>query len=229
MLDNICTLKRDKLVINYKEYEETNILKDFIDKIVYNFQYIKDYFNVEYDSLELTLYSKTDFDEFVANTTSQYGAKENIPSWLVGFSINQGVHIVIPTADRLEYMTKVAIHELVHLLSSKIEHKEKRVKLLDEGIACFLSHQMSEKRFETIIQDYNPDNLHKIKDFCIYNGNEFGKLNGYAYSYVIMEFLNLQFGKEKILYWLKYPEEFLKNVPVIENDFREYLINKINK
>ena len=126
-------------------------------------------------------------------------------------------------------MTKVAIHELVHLLSYKIEHKEKRVKLLDEGIACFLSNQMSDKRFETIIQDYNQDNLHKIEDFCIYNGNEFGKLNGYAYSYVIMEFLNLQFGKEKILYWLQYPEEFLKIVPTIENDFREYLINKINK
>lgn len=229
MSNNICTLKRDKLVINYKEYGNTDILKEFIDRIVYHFEDIKNYFNVEYDSLELTLYSKTDFDEFVANTTSQYGAKGNIPSWLVGFSINQGVHIVIPTADRLEYMTKVAIHELVHLLSYKIEHKEKRVKLLDEGIACFLSHQMSEKRFETIIQDYKQDNLHKIEDFCIYNGNEFGKLNGYAYSYVIMEFLNLQFGKEKILYWLQYPEEFLKIVPTIENDFREYLINKINK
>lgn len=229
MLDNICTLKRDKLIINYKEYENTDILKEFIDRIVYRFEDIKDYFNVEYDSLELTLYSKIDFDEFVANTTSQYGSKENIPSWLVGFSINQGVHIVIPTADRLEYMTKVAIHELVHLLSYKIEHKEKRVKLLDEGIACFLANQMSEKRFETIIQDYTQDNLHKIEDFCIYNGNEFGKLNGYAYSYVIMEFLNLQFGKEKILYWLQYPEEFLKVVPTIETDFRKYLIDKINK
>ena len=88
---------------------------------------------------------------------------------------------------------------------------------------------MIEKRFETIIQDYNQDNLHKIKDFCIYNGNEFGKLNGYAYSYVIIEFLNLKFGKGKILYWLKYPEEFLKIVPTIETDFREYLINKFNK
>ena len=44
-----------------------------------------------------------------------------------------------------------------------------------------------------------------------------------------MEFLNLQFGKEKILYWLQYPKEFLKVVPTIETDFREYLINKINK
>lgn len=229
MSNNIRTLKREKLVVNYKECESTDILKEFIDKIVYYFEDIKNYFNVDYDSLELTLYSKTDFDEFVANTTSQYGAKENIPSWLVGFSINQGVYIVIPTKDRLEYMTKVAIHELVHLLSYKIEHKEKRVKLLDEGIACFLSQQMSDKRFETIIQDYNQNSLHKIADFCIYNGNEFGKLNGYAYSYVIMEFLNIKFGKGKILYWLKYPEEFLKIVPTIENDFREYLITKIKK
>lgn len=229
MLDNIRTLRKGKLIVNYKNYEDSNILREFIDKIAYKFEDIKDYFSVEYDSLELTLYSKTDFDEFVANTTSQYGTKDNIPNWLVGFSINKGIHIVIPTADRLEYMAKVAIHELVHLLSYKIEHKEKRVKLLDEGIACFLANQMSEKRFKTIIQDYNQNNLHKIEDFCIYNGNEFGKLNGYAYSYVIMEFLNLKFGKEKILYWLKYPEEFIKVVPTIETNFRGYLINKITK
>lgn len=229
MSNNIWTLKKDKLIIYYKETDNTDILKSFIEKIISRFEDIKDYFNVEYDLLELTLHSKPDFDEFVASTTSQYGSKENIPNWLVGFSINQGVHIVIPREDKLEYMTKVAIHELTHLLSYKIEHKEKRVKLLDEGIATFLANQMSDKRFETIVDDYNSGNLHKIEDFCIYNGNEFGKLNGYAYSYVIMEFLNKKYGKEKILYWLKYPEDFLRIVPKIELEFKEYLINKINK
>ena len=58
MLDNICTLKKDNLIINYKEYENTDILKLFIDRIVYYFEDIKNYFDVEYDSLELTLYSK---------------------------------------------------------------------------------------------------------------------------------------------------------------------------
>lgn len=229
MSNNISKIKRGKLIINYNNYENTDLINTFINKIVTHFENIKDYFEVEYDSLELTLYSKIDFDEFVANTTSQFGSKGNIPNWLVGFSVEQGVHIVIPTPDKLDYMTKVAIHELVHLLSYKIQHKEKRVKLLDEGIACFLANQMSEKKFETIIQDYRQNTLHKIVDFCIYNGNEFGKLNGYAYSYVIMEFLNLQFGKEKIIYWLKYPEEFIKIVPTIEVDFRKYLADRINK
>ena len=223
MSNNICALKKDKLLIYYKESDNTDMLKAFIEKIVDRFDDIKDYFNVKYDFLELTLHSKPDFDEFVASTTSQYGSKENIPNWLVGFSVNQGVHIVIPTEDKIEYMTKVAIHELTHLLSYKIEHKEKRVKLLDEGIATFLANQMSDKRFETIVEDFNNGNLHKIEDFCIYNGNEFGKLNGYAYSYVIMEFLNQKFGKEKILYWLKYPEDFLKIVPQIELEFKQYL------
>ena len=94
---NICTLKKDKLIIYYKGTDYTDILKVFINKIGCRFEDIKDYFNVEYDLLELTLHSKPDFDEFVASTTSQYGSKENIPNWLVGFSINQGVHIVIPT------------------------------------------------------------------------------------------------------------------------------------
>ena len=229
MSNNMCALKNDKLIIYYKESDNTDTLKAFIDKISSRFEDIKDYFGVEYNFLELTLCSKSEFDEFVVSTASMYGSKEDVPNWLVGFSINQGVHVVIPREDKLEYMTKVAIHELTHLLSYKIEHKEKRVKLLDEGIATFLANQMSYKRFETIVEDYNNGNLHKIEDFCIYNGNEFGKLNGYAYSYVIMEFLNQKFGKERIVYWLKYPKEFLKMVPQIELEFKEYLKNKINK
>lgn len=229
MTNNIRSIKINKLVFNYNTIYNNDIINKFIDKIVSQFQNIEEFFNVEYTSLQLTLYSKPEFNEFVANATSQYGNKDNIPDWLVAFSINQGVYIVIPTQDKLEYMTKVAIHELVHLLSYKIEHKQKRVKLLDEGIACFLANQMSEKRFETIIQDYKQNSLNKIQDFCIYNGNEFTKLNGYAYSYIIMEFLNMKFEKEKILYWLQYPEDFLKFVPTIEADFRKYLIDKINK
>lgn len=228
MTNNIRSIKINKLVFNYNTIYNSDIINKFIDKIVSQFKNIEEFFNVESTSLQLTLYSKTEFNEFVANATSQYGNKDNIPDWLVGFSINQGVHIVIPTQDKLDYMTKVAIHELVHLLSYKIEHKQKRVKLLDEGIACFLANQMSEKRFETIIQDYKQNSLNKIQDFCIYNGNEFAKLNGYAYSYIIMEFLNMKFGKGKILYWLQYPEDFLKFVLTIEADFRKYLIDKIN-
>lgn len=162
-------------------------------------QTYENYFKVDFNLAEVTLHSKENFDEFVASHTSQFGN-----------------------------MVKVTIHELVHFLAYKIPHKEKRVKLLDEGIACFLAGQMSSKRFDSIKQDYFNNALHKISDFCIYNGNEFGKLNGYAYSYYIMDFLNEQFGKEKIIHWLKYPEEFLNLAPNIENEFRQFLISKIN-
>jgi len=228
-INETITVIKNKLSITYPASEDTSLINMFIDKIVSMFGNIENYFDVEYDFLKLNLYSKTNFNKFVAQTTNQYGDEKSIPEWLVGFSVNGSVNIVIPCIGKLEYMTKVAIHELVHLLSYKIQHKEKRVKLLDEGIACFLSNQMSEKRFLTIVDDYKQNSLHKIEDFCIYNGNEFGKRNGYAYSYMIMEFLNIQFGKEKIIYWLKYPEDFLKIVPTLETDFRQYLIDKINK
>lgn len=223
------TVVKNKLSITYPIQEDASLINMFIDKTISMFGNIENYFDVEYDYLKLNLYNKKDFNKFVAQTTLQYGDENSIPEWLVGFSVNESVNIVIPSIDRLEYMTKVAIHELVHLLSYKIQHKEKRVKLLDEGIACFLSNQMSEKRFLTIVEDYKQNSLRKIEDFCIYNGNEFGKLNGYAYSYMIMEFLNIQFGKEKIIYWLKYPEDFFNIVHEIETDFRQYLIDKINK
>lgn len=221
-------LKKDKLIFHYAESEDIEIIHEIIDKVASSFSDVENYFKVDFNLAEVTLYSKENFDEFVAGTTSQFGNKDNIPSWLVGFSINQGVHIVVPTRDKIDYMVKVTTHELVHFLAYKVPHKEKRVKALDEGIACFLAGQMSAKRFESIKQDYSNNTLHKISDFCIYNGNEFGKLNGYAYSYFIMEFLNAQFGKEKIIHWLKHPDEFLNLVPNIENEFREFLISKIN-
>lgn len=222
------SIKKDNLLFYYEESADISIIHEIIYKVATKFNGVEDYFKVDFNLAEVTLHSKENFDEFVASTTSQFGNKDNIPSWLVGFSVNEGVHIVIPTRDKIDYMVKVTIHELVHFLAYKIPHKEKRVKLLDEGIACFLAGQMSDKRLESIKQDYFNNTLHKISDFCIYNGNEFGKLNGYAYSYFIMEFLNMQFGKEKILHWLKYPEEFLNIVPSIENGFRQFLINKIN-
>lgn len=221
-------LKKGKLIFYFSESADIAIIHKIIDKVVASFSTIENYFKVDFNLAEVTLHSKENFDEFVASHTSQFGNKDNIPSWLVGFSINEGVHIVVPAQDKIDYMVKVTIHELVHFLAYKIPHKEKRVKLLDEGIACFLAGQMSAKRFDSIKQDYFNNALHKISDFCIYNGNEFGKLNGYAYSYYMMDFLNEQFGKEKIIHWLKYPEEFLNLVPNIENEFRQFLISKIN-
>lgn len=78
MTNNIRSIKINKLVFNYNTIYNSDIINKFIDKIVSQFQYIEEFFNVEYSSLQLTLYSKPEFNEFVANATSLYGNKDNI-------------------------------------------------------------------------------------------------------------------------------------------------------
>lgn len=107
-------LKKSKLIFYFSESANIAIIHKIIDKVVSSFSTFENYFKVDFNLAEVTLHSKENFDEFVASHTSQFGNKDNIPSWLVGFSINEGVHIVVPAQDKIDYMVRVTIHELVH-------------------------------------------------------------------------------------------------------------------
>ena len=226
---DMIVIKKDKFVISYLNNCNLELTNKFIESMMLSFKDVHNFFNINYDNVEIILYTKEDFNKFIAKTTPEYGCEENIPNWLVGFSVDYKIHLVVPTEGTLEYMTKVATHEFVHYIAEQIPHTNYRVKLLDEGIACFLAHQMSDKTFQTIVQDCTNNSLHSIMDFCIYDGNEFARLNGYAYSYVIMEFLIDKFGKEKILYWLQNPDNFLNAINTLEEDFKKFLTQKINE
>lgn len=124
-------------------------------------------------------------------------------------------------------MIQITMHELVHLLTFKLDISVLPPKLLTEGIATYLSNQMNDAKFNKIVQDYTNNSLKKISDFIIYNGNEFANLNGYAYSYFVFSFLNKVYSKEKIMYYLKNPDRFINDVPNLEQGFNEYIVQTI--
>jgi len=207
----------------YTKNVDKELVKILAKKVASKIYLVREFFDGNIDNLELNICTKTELNKIVALSTSVYGEENNVPQWVTGFCSNQKVYIAMLNEKDMEYLSKVAVHELVHLLSDKIEHKERRPKLLQEGIATYLSGQMSENRVKKIINDYTNKKLHKLSEYINFNGLEFANHNGYNYSYFAMEYLVKEYGKEKILYWLEYPADFVKVISELDDKFDKYL------
>lgn len=166
--------KYEKLIIKCDSIINKEIFDLFCEKVSNNFNDINNWFNVKYDELSLTLVSKYEMDLIVKEKSLQY-KNIDIPSWLDGFSNFEEAWVVIPKAENFDETCKVALHELTHLVSYKLSTSQKRIKLLDEGIAIFLSNQYEGKRYTPWVNAYLKNELPKVSDFCTYDGIEFSK------------------------------------------------------
>lgn len=207
----------------YTKNVDEELVKRLSEKVIANFSSVREFFGESLDDLELNICTKQELNKIVSSSTDIYGDENNIPEWVTGFCIKQKVYVAMLNEKDIEYLSKVAVHELVHLLSDRIEREERRPKLLQEGLAVYLSGQMSENRFKTLVDHYNNNKLHKLSEYVNCNGLEFANLNGYVYSYFAMEYLIKEYGKEKILYWLEYPVDFIKVIGELDGKFDKYL------
>jgi len=207
----------------YTENVDEKLVEMLARRTADKFVNVRKFFKECVCELKVNVCTKQELNKIVATYTTVYGDENNIPKWVTGFWANHDVYVAILTEKDIEYLSKVAVHELVHLLSNKIEHNEKRPKLLQEGLAVYLSKQMSENRFKTIVNDYENNKLHKLSEYINCNGLEFANLNGYNYSYFAMEYLFNNYGTEKILNWLGHPEEFVNEIINLDDDFDKYI------
>lgn len=164
----------DKLTISCNENIDNELFAIFCNKLTKDFNEIKDWFEVQYDTLPLTLVSKSELNKIAKEKSESY-KNIDIPDWLVGFSNSEQVWVVVPTLENLEEMSKVALHELVHLMSYKLDTSNRRIKLLEEGIAVFLSSQNKGRIYTPWVNSYLHDKLPKVSDFCTYDGIEFAQ------------------------------------------------------
>ncbi len=166
--------KCGKLSITCNEKIDIKLFDLFCKKVIEDFDYINGWFNLDYKNLSLSLVSKNNLNLIVKEKSIQY-KNIDVPDWLVGFSNSKEVWVVIPTPSTLEELYKVALHELVHLISYKLDTSNKRIKLLDEGIAVFLSNQYAGKIYTPWVNAYLKNNLPKVSYFCTYDGIEFSQ------------------------------------------------------
>lgn len=214
------------LTIKCDENIEEELFEVFFEGVINELKKIKDWFEVEYDSLVLSIVSKENMNKIVKNKSVQY-KNIDVPDWLVGFSNVEEVWVVVPNRENLDELCKVALHELVHLLSYKLDISQRRLKLLDEGIAVYLSNQYEGKIYTPWVNAYLKNKLPKVSDFCVYDGMKFAETGGYRYCHLIIEFLLEHYGKDMFLNWLQKPTEFEKHLEKINTLYDEYIKIKI--
>ena len=218
--------ENNKYIITCNEIIEENLFNEFCTKFENEFKNINSFFNIKYKKLNINLLSRENFNSIVKAKSEQY-KNIDIPSWLVGFSTFSEVFVIMPTIETLDELYKVALHETVHLISYQLDTSNKRIKLLDEGLAVFLSNQYEGKRFTPWVNAYLQNVLPKIIDFCTYDSIEFANKKGYQFSYYIIDFLINTYGKSQFLNWLQNPHIFLEKIDKININFETYIITKI--
>lgn len=168
----------DNVIINCTENIDENIFHIFCRNFENEFQEINAFFAIQYEKLYLNLVTKDNLDDIVKKESSQY-KDTTIPNWLVGFATFKEAFVLYPTAESLDELYKVALHEITHLISYKLNTDQKRLKILDEGIAVFLSKQYEGKRFTPWVNAYLRNKLPLISNFCTFDPMEFASQNGY--------------------------------------------------
>ncbi|GFZ29930.1 hypothetical protein CSC2_04560 [Clostridium zeae] len=137
---------------------------------------------------------------------------QDAPDWIRG-GLGAGKIIIAsplnpPPGSNFDNVLNTAIHEFVHILINKINSNTPR--WLNEGIACYEAKDNSEKWIrETIIEGLSNGNIPTFKDLD--TGEDFEKffaLNGYQYSYTMVEAIVNLFGYDKLRKLIKAPNKF---------------------
>lgn len=216
----------EKIIVKCEQAIDMDIFNIVCKNINSNIKKFEDFFGVSCSKIEITFLTKERLDTVAKIETLQYKNSE-VPKWVVGFSTSKKIYVILPTMENLEEISKVTLHEIVHLISYKLNNKQKRLKILDEGIAVFLSNQYAGKILTPWVNAYLNGDLPKVSDFCTSDGIIFAKLKGYQYCHMIIEFLLLTYGKENFLKWLQEPDSFMEMIEKIDTEFYVYISKKI--
>lgn len=118
----------------------------------------------------------------------------NSPAWAVGFAGNGKVQIVSPAnpgpAHTYESLMLAAVHEFTHLIVRG--HNSGKIPIwLNEGIACFEAKNITDIQYGVgkWVRDGRVPTFADLEE-------KFSALNGYQYSYTIVEFLVEEYSYE---------------------------------
>lgn len=218
-----------KLNIISKTNKYDYLIEELKSKILDRFEKkkIEEIFKFEND-IELNMYidTKEGLDQYVLLNSESY--RNNVPSWVTGFSNEKCVYIAIDE-DNISDSIKTCIHELIHLLSYNLKVKDARIRLLEEGLAYYYANQMTTGRFSIIKEDFKTNKIQKFKNLINMNSQEFANNNGYFYGFFLVKFLNNNYDNDKIIFYIKNSKEFLKDLDKIQIEFEKYMSLELEK
>lgn len=156
------------------------------------------------------------------------------PDWVVGTCYGDDLMMVSPlnpgTVHTYESLMQVIVHEFAHMAVYYAVGEKEIAALpnwLSEGYAQYEAGQINDptrKYVKSCMQKKAPPTWTELETA---SGMEFGKMNGYAFSATIVEFLIVTYGMDKLILLIKKPEniEFIYGLSknALEKQWIQYL------
>lgn len=148
---------------------------------------------------------------------------ENAPEWIRG-GVKMDTTVIAspinpPKGSDFYNVLNTVVHEFVHVIINQINNDTPR--WLNEGVASYEGKDNSEEWIKkTIRKSLEENTLPKLKDLD--TGRDFAKffeIDGYQFSYTIIEFIVNKFGYEKLHDFLEEPDNFEGIFNMSENEF----------
>ncbi|KAF1086201.1 hypothetical protein SPSYN_00942 [Sporotomaculum syntrophicum] len=140
------------------------------------------------------------------------------PEWYVGDNKGDIALMVSPYAKvsghNHDSILSAAPHEMTHTINYLINPELSY--WIDNGVAGYLSDQKPQENF------IEKNNVPSFEDICLENEIKFGKIGGYEYSYLYIEYLDKTYGWDKVASIVKgisYQEVFNKSEKEIYDEW----------
>lgn len=207
-------------------YDKNNSLdviyaKSIIKELDNNYDRILDFFSLKDDSLsKFKIYLYSSYDEFRMSVFKEIAFDVDDMGGAGGYTL--GPNKLYLMYENNKYITKTAVHEFVHCITYNFNYSDMIPNWLFEGLAMYLSQDK-----DRYIDSY--------KEFAEVGLPSYYKLNDYSnryiYGYSLVEYIDKEFGRDKLLELLK-NSDIEKVLKVSEENFREgwrfYISQKVN-
>lgn len=157
----------------------------------------------------------------------------NAPNWIRG-GLGVGKIAIAsplnpPPGSKFDNVINTAVHEFVHVIVNIINGETPR--WLNEGIACYEAKDNDENWIRKTVENGLLNNMvPTFKDLDTGEDFEtFFKLNGYQYSYTIVESIVNLFGYEKLHNLIKSPNSIVEIFGITEGELQDKWINYIKE
>lgn len=221
-------LKKETLhfIIHYNEFDRTCI--DKVSEVLENsYSRITNNYNQQLEEKLIIEIHPNHHELYIALGFT------NAPNWIRG---GLGIDKIViasplnpPPGSEFYNVLNTAVHEFVHMIVNKINNNTPR--WLNEGIACYEAKDNNDKWIiETVKNGLINNTIPTFKDLDTGEDFEkFFKLNGYQYSYTIVEFIIKLFGYNKLINLIKHPDNFVKIFEITEDELQDKWRDYIKK
>lgn len=238
--------------VSLEELKNSNPIKKFPYKLQHSNNYF-DFYLDDKDINALTDLEKTLTENFLELTSIMQTSFENkiaviiypdikefhkainfedAPDWVVGAAGKNELKMVSPLnpgrVHDYESLIKSIVHESCHsvVMNMREQGQVGLPKWLDEGFAFYYAKQLTEENKRNLLKGIKQSDIPSWESLNNAGTAEFGDVNGYVYSALIVDFLINEYGYDTIRKLILQPNDFQTIFGLSELDLeRKWIIH----